>query len=281
MRSARRLLAPLCLVGVAAAAPMPSYAQAPQEAQAQPSYADLADLADSAPVILRVQIRKLSRVEPERSRGLRPGWARFYIEARTEALLTAASTQGEAVRYLADVPLDSKGKPPKLKKQSALLFARAVAGRPGELQLVAPDAQLAWNPAAEARLRGILTELVAPDAPPRVMGVREAIHVPGNLAGEGETQFFLDTENQSAASITMQHRAGVAPAWGVSFSEVAAAIGDPPARDTLAWYRLACFLPNRLPPSANLSESAASRAQAEGDYRTVLGQLGQCLRTRG
>lgn len=279
MRSARRLLAPLCLVALAMAGSAPSHAQAPQ--QAQPSYADLADLADSAPVILRAQIRKLSRVEPERSRGVRPGWARFYVEARTEALLTGASPQGEAVRYLADVPLDPKGKPPKLKKQSALLFARAVPGRPGELQLVAPDAQLAWNPATEATLRGILVELVAPGAPPRVTGVREAIHVPGNLAGEGETQFFLDTENQSAASITVQHRAGVAPAWGLSFSEVAAAIGDPPARDTLAWYRLACFLPNRLPASANLSESAASRAQAEGDYRTVLGQLGQCPRTRG
>jgi hypothetical protein len=244
------------------------------------TYADLADLADSARLVVRAQVRKIAELEPERARGVRAGWSRFYIEARTQALLSGNTALGESLRYLVDVPLDARGKPPSLKKKSVLLFATRATGATGDLQLAAPDAQLLWDPATEARLRNILAELVAPGAPRRVTGVREAIHVPGNLAGEGETQFFLDTADQSAASITVQHRPGSLPVWGVSFSEVAAAVGNLPRRETLAWYRLACFLPNALPRAANISDTAASRAQAEADYRMVLGELGPCPRSR-
>jgi len=254
-------------------------AEAPA-ATSSPAYADLADLADSAQLVVRAQVRKISRVEDERAPGLRPGWARYYVEARTQALLTGRSAQGETLVYLADVPLDARGKPPKIKKQDVLLFARPARGRPGELQLVSPDAQILWSPAIEAKLRPILTELVAADAPGKVSGVREIIHVPGNLAGAGETQIFLSTEDGSAASITVQHQPGSPPAWGASFSELIAEVGNPPKRDTLAWYRLACFLPQTPLPTANLSETATSRAQAEADYRMVLDQLGPCGRTR-
>lgn len=262
----------------ASAQPVPA---APAPAGVPAPYADLADLADSAPLVVRAQVRKLTRVENERASGLRPGFARFYIQARTRALLTGQSPQGEALTYLADLPLDPKGKPPALKKQDVLLFARPVRGRPGELQLVAPDAQVAWNPATEARLRSILIDLVAADAPKRVTGVRELIHVPGNLAGEGETQIFLTTADGSAASVTVQSRPGAAPIWGASFSELIADLGNPPRPDTLAWYRLACFLPATPPARANLSETAQARARAEADYRLVLAEMGSCRRDRG
>jgi len=219
-------------------------------------------------------------VEAARARGLRPGWARYYVEARTSALLSGSTSLGEALRYLVDLPLDSRGKPPALKKKQVLLFARTIPTRPGELQLIAPDAQLVWDAPTEVRLRAILAELIAPGAPGAIKGVREAINVPGTLAGEGDTQIFLDTASGEAASITVQHRPGVRPEWGASFSEVLARVGQPPTRDTLAWYRLACFLPNALPSAANLSDSATSRAQAEADYRMVLGELGVCARTR-
>lgn len=263
------------LVQPVAAAPSVASPAAPAA-----TYADLADLADSAVLVLRAQVRKLSRVEDDRVRGLRPGWGRFYIQARTQALLTGQAAQGEALTYLVDLPLDTRGKPPALKKRDVLLFARPVPGRPGELQLVAPDAQVLWSAAAEAQLRTILAELVAPEAPGRITGVRELIHVSGNLAGEGETQIFLSTADGSAASITVQRKPGAEPLWGVSFSELLGELGNTPRRDTLAWYRLACFLPGTPPGRANLSESAAGRAQAQADYRLVLGQLGQCPRSR-
>lgn len=244
------------------------------------AYADLADLADGAPLVLRAQVRKVAAIDRAGAAGLRAGQGRFYVEARTELLYAGQRAVGEALRYLVDLPLDPKGKPPALKKQSVLLFARIVPGRPGELQLVAPDAQLPWNPASEARLKGILQALYAADAPHKVTGVREAIHVPGNLAGEGETQLFLSTANGEPAAVAISRSPGQPVRLSVSFSEV---LGEPtgaPAPNTLAWYRLACFLPPVLPVAANISEGESSRMAAGADYRYLLDQLGPCPRNR-
>lgn len=256
------------------------------QAQSDPSsgvrsatFADLADLADSAPLVVHARIRKIARVEDESARASAPGTARFYVMADTRALITGKSPIGQAFAYLVDVPVDAKGRPTIRKKDEVILFARPVAGRAGELQLVQPTAQIPWSETSEARLRTILTALLAPDAPAKVTGVREMSHVPGNLAGEGETQIFLNTADSSAASITVRHRPNQAPQWGVSFSELVADVGHPPARDTLEWYRLACFLPADPPLSANVSENADDHRIAEADYRLVVASLGTCPRT--
>lgn len=262
--------------GVAAADSRP----ATPPASAVLTYADLADLADGTPMVIRAQPRKIVAVEPERARGVRPGWGRFYVEARTEAVIAGTQPLGQQVKYLVDLPLDAKGKPPQIKKKSVVLFARTVPGRPGELQLVRPDAQLLWDAPLDARLRGVITELYAPDAPHRVNGVREAIHVGGDLAGEGESQLFLTTASGEPAAITVNRRPGTAPRWSVSFSEVVAGDAAPPARDSLAWYRLACFLPGQLPAAANISPTPADRTAAARDYRFVMEQLGPCPRSR-
>lgn len=269
-------------LGLAASAVSPESAHAAPPPPFEPpvTYADVMDLADHAPVVMRAQVRKVAVVEPARSAGLRPGWRRLYVEAQTAALLSGPPQTGAALRYLADVALDAKGKVPKLARRSVLVFARAVPGRPGELQLVAPDAQVLWGPAAEQRLRGILGELLAPGAAPRVNKVREAIYVPGNLAGEGETQLFLDTANGEPAAISVVHTPGEAARWSVSFSEVVDTSGEPPARDTLAWYRLACFLPEALGEGVNVSATDEDRAQAGADYRLVRTALGACPRVR-
>ena len=283
MKSTRRFLLTATAAITAAMLPINSAslsAAQPPAPVVAPTYADLADLSDSARIVVRAQVRKIVPVEPERARGVRPGWARYYIEARTQALIRGDTPLGQSLRYLVDMPPDARGKAPAIKKKTVLLFATSVQGPAGDLQLAAPDAQILWSAETEARLRTVIAALVAPNAPPAVKRVREAIHVPGTLAGEGETQFFLETARQSAASITVQHRPGAAPAWGASFSEVAALVGSPPQRDTLEWYRLACFLPNSLPAGVNLSEGAGSRARAEADYRMVLGELGVCKRTR-
>ncbi|HUQ14037.1 MAG TPA: hypothetical protein VM055_07150 [Novosphingobium sp.] len=243
------------------------------------TYADLADLADAAPLVARAQIRSVKRLDPEQARGARPGMARVLVKARTRALLVGAGL-GESIAYLADLPLDAKGRLPKLDKREVLLFASPVAGRPGELRLVAPDAQLAWSQGIEDRLRAILTELVAPGAPPRVLGVREAMHVAGNLLGEGETQIFLSTQAGDPVSITVLRRPGAPPQWGVAFGEIVDQAARPPERDTLAWYRLACFLPAGVTPATILPGADADRRKAAEDYRYVRGQLGACPRIR-
>jgi hypothetical protein len=265
-------LAPLAM-------PSAASAQGLAEGSGRVTYADVADLADSAGLVVQAQIASMVRVDDARVRGLTPGHARFYVQAKTKALLVGKAPLGESISYLVDLPLDAKGKAPKLKKQDVFLFARAVPGRPGELQLVTPTAQQLWSVRDEARLRGILQGLIAPDAPASITGVRELLFVPGNLAGQGETQIFLNTRDGSAASITVRHEPGAAPVWGVSFSELVADVGHPPQPETVEWYRLACFLPNLPPRSANISGSYAEQQQALSDYRMVLGELGVCART--
>lgn len=267
--------------GIPAAVPLAAQTQAASTAAPQQATdADLIDLADHAELVLRAKIRRQSDVAPERAPGLRPGHTRFYIEADTLNLIAGDTPVGERVRYLVDLPLDARGKKPKLKKQEVLLFARPVAGRPGELQLVAPDAQLRWNEALGQRTRLILEQLVAPDAPPRIVGVRDALSVAGTLAGESETQIFLDTLNDDPAAISVVRRPGMAPVWGVSFSEIVDQAVRVPPRGSLVHYRLACALPQSLPGEANLAREPADRARAADDYRYVLSQLGPCPRQR-
>jgi hypothetical protein len=245
---------------------------------AEPTFADIADMADSAGMVLLVRVAKQIAVKDERAPGLQPGHRRFYMEAETRSLLTGGAPIGGSVKYLVDLPLDDRGKAPKLKKQDVFLFARPVPGRPGEVQLVTPTSQRPWTAAGEERLRSILRQLVSPNAPAKITGVRELLYVPGNLQGQGETQIFLATKDGSAASISVRHEPGAPPAWGVSFSELVANVGNPPRKETLEWYRLACFLPSRPPAAANISASYGESRQAEADYRMVLGELGPCER---
>ena len=166
------------VMAVSGPASAPASANAPAPANA--SYADIVDLADKTPIILRAEIRKIARLDPARSVGVKPGQARVYVEARTQALLFGASAIGESLRYLVDVPLDARGKLPNLRKSVVLLFARPVANLPGELQLVAPDAQIAWAPDTEARVRGVIAELLAPGAPGASCSRAASRHGSGN-----------------------------------------------------------------------------------------------------
>lgn len=273
-RSIRAIAAAVAFGLATAAAPPPTTA-------APISYADLADLADAAQVAVHAVIRKAIPVPAERAGTVPAGHARVYVEAQTTALLAGSEPLGESLRYLVDMPLDTRGKLPKLKKRAVLLFARTVPGRPGELQLVGKDGQLDWSPALGARAQAVLAELAAADAAPAVTGVRDALSVPGTLAGESETQVFLATRSGDPVSLTVIRRPGMTPAWGVSFSEIVDQAARPPARETLAWYRLACFLPAQLPPTANLASDTRARAQAAADYAFVMRDLGPCQRSLG
>ena len=266
----------LALVALAGTTPLAAQAPVPQAL----SYADIVDLADGAPLVVRAQIRDQATVEPERSPGLAPGHVRLYVEARTTALIAGNAPVGESLRYLVDLPLNEKGKAPKLKKQDVLLFARPVAGQPGAIQLVEPDAQFPYSEPFAESVRSVLAALVAPSAPPRVTGVRDALAVEGTLVGESETQLFLDTEQDGPVSVTVVRRPNQAPRWGVSWTEIVDQAARPPRRETIEWYRLACFLPASLPAEANLSTDPATRQLAERDYALVLDQLGDCPRTR-
>ncbi len=253
-----------------------------QTAPAAPdySYADLADRALAAPVALIVTVTRAIRLEPEQAPGLAAGHARLFVEAVATRLIRGPNNIPPQVRYLADVPLDTKGKVPKLKKATMLVLAREVPGRSGELQLVTRDGQIALTPAIEQQVRAILTEAVRPDAPAPVTGVASAFHVAGAIPGEGETQIFLSTRDSRPISLNVLRRPGEERSWSVALSEVVDEAAQPPVRDTLLWYRLACGLPRSLPDSATAELDAASAEAARADYAYVLERLGTCTRTR-
>ena len=244
-----------------------------------PTYVDLVTLAERADLVIRAQIRDQITVKPERAPGLKPGFARLYLEGDTSALLAGSARVSESLAWLVDVPLDAKGKPPKLEESVVLLFADPVAGRPGTIVLVNEQGQMPYSPALEARIRGVLTALVANDAPPVITGIADALSVRGNLAGESETQIFLTTRDRSPVSISVLRRPGQPPAWGVSWGEIIDSSARAPQPGTLRWYRLACALPGELPSSANLSRDPDARRLAEVDYAFVLRDLGECART--
>jgi hypothetical protein len=245
------------------------------------TYADLADLALDAPVAAQVRIASTTAVKADRAPGLRAGLARFYVEAALVSLIRSPQSLPERLSYVVDLPLDPNGKPPRLRKGSEfLLLASPVPGKPGELRLAAPDSQIPSTPERAAMLRSIVREASSASPPPRIAGIGRAFHVPGAIRGESETQFFLQTAGGTPVSLTVLRRPGETPQWAVALSEIVDESAEPPAPDTLLWYRLACGLPRAL-PRQSLAEADAQGAEAiQADYRLVLERLGPCVRSR-
>jgi hypothetical protein len=243
------------------------------------SFADLADLAFSAQIVSGVTVIKAERLKGELAPGLTAGNARFLVQAQIGMLLRGTGGLPGTISYIVDVPLDSKGKAPKLKKSRFLLFANRVPGRPLELRLTSPYSQLDWTQLSESILRSLLTEASAATPPPFVTGIGNAFHVPGAIPGESESQIFLTTPDNRPISLSILRRPGEQPQWSVALGEMVDDGARAPGRNTLLWYRLACFLPQRLPDNSIAALSATEGEAVRRDYEFVLAQLGPCGRT--
>lgn len=245
------------------------------------SYVDLADLALTAPIVAGVSVVKSERLKGALAPGLAAGRARFLVQATTMILLRGVDGMPGTVSYIVDVPLDAGGRPPKLKKGRFILFADRVPGRPLELRLTSPYSQLDWTQTYESRLRAILTEAISPAAPPIVTGIGSAFHVPGAIPGESESQIFLTTRDNRPISLSILRRPAEQPQWAVALGEMVDDSARAPAKDSLLWYRLACFLPSRLPDTSVAALSEGDAAAVREDYGFVREQLGTCDRTIG
>jgi hypothetical protein len=272
-----------CLISAASPAVFPAFAQNRQVVtQTSPgtsalSYADIVDLADKAPLVADVRIRNIILLKPEQAGTVPAGHKRLFIEADVTGLIRGEAGISPLVTYLYDAPTDTRGKVPKLKKTQVILFARP-GSRPGEIQLIAPDAQI---PETETeRVKTILSALVASNAPPRIIGLGDAFHVAGTIAGEGETQIFLRTENGDPVSLSILRRPGQAPHWAVALGEIMDEAARPPEPGSLLWYRMACSLPATLPARSVRTLSVQDAEAARADYAVVIAALGACGRTR-
>jgi hypothetical protein len=245
------------------------------------SYADMADLALAAPIVVQVRVTSAALLKREEAAAVPADEARFYVEAEVVTLIRGATGLPGEVSYLADLPRTAGGRPPKLRKKSEfLLFASPVAGKPGELRLIAPDAQIPFEAAEADQVRTILREAMQPDAPPRIVGIGKAFNVPGSLPGEGETQIFLLAADGRPVSLSVLRRPGETPRWAIALTEIVDEAAAPPAPNSLLWYRLACTLPRALPRESVSDADPAAASATEADYRFVLDRLGPCARTR-
>lgn len=245
------------------------------------AYARLARLALESDIVLDATIRSVARIAPDEAPGLAAGHVRFYVTADVGALIRAAGPLPARVGYLVDVPFDPRGRAPNLKRQRVIAFARAVAGRPDQVQLVTPDAQFVWAPALDQRVRDVVREVIAPEAAPAITGIGNAFHVPGTLPGEGETQIFLQTTTGAPVSLLVLRRPGEQRRWALSLGDIIDEAGGAPQSGTLPWYRLACGLPDALPETSLQSQDAENAAIAREDFAFVRESLGRCDDGRG
>lgn len=241
-----------------------------------PRYVTVANAVTGAPLVIDARIRDVIRIKDKDAADLTPGRARLYVEADVLALIRGTNPLPAQIAYVTDVPLDARGRVPKLKKQRVLLFARDVASQARQIQLTGIDSQFAWSPELDALARTITRDLLAANAPPAVTGIGNAFHVPGALPGESETQVFVKTANGAPISLQILRRPGEQPRWAVSLGDIVDESAGAPARDTLLWYRLACGLPRTLPDASLDAETPSNAAGAREDYAFVLGQLGPC-----
>ncbi len=161
------------------------------------SYADMADLVVSAPLIVDVTIRKLTKVPAAQAVGVPAHLQRHLVEADVGALLRGVDGIGGKIRFLLDMPLDAKGKLPKLKKQRYFLFATKVANMPGTIRLVKPNALAEWSTNNDSLVRAITREAVQVNVPQAITGISNAFHSAGSVPGEGDTQIFLSSDRRA------------------------------------------------------------------------------------
>lgn len=237
------------------------------------SYADLADLTLAAPTIVRATITNNERIGDKDSPGLAPGRARLLVTAAVDAALVAPGTIPAVLTWLWDAPLDARGKPPKPKGQSVLAWLAAPAAD-GKTRLIAVDAQKSWDAPTEARVRAIATEARS-GAVPAITGVTNGFRADGTVPGESESQFFLSTANGNTLTMVVTTKPGeprrVAVARGDVIDESATSVQP----GTLLHYRLACFLPARLPATSGGDDPALA-----ADWAAAIASLGPCGRTR-
>lgn len=252
-----------------------------QPALAPLSYADHADLALGAEIVADVRVAEAIRLRGPAAVSVPPGHSRFFVRADVAALIKGPAGFPAQISYLVDLPNAADGDPPRLRRRAAFtIFADAVPGRPGEVQLIAPDAQQPASEAGLAEIRAIIAEAARANAAPRIARVSGAFHVPGTLAGESETQIFLQTPESRPVSLTILRRPGETPQWAVALGEIVDQAAEAPRAKSLLWYQLACGLPRALPVAALRDADPAAAAAIRADYGFVLQQLGACGRTR-
>jgi hypothetical protein len=143
----------------------------------------------------------------------------------------------------------------------------------GQYRLTTARAQLPWSDAAEREVRAILSEARAPGGVPRFRAVKGGFHVPGAIAGESESQFFVDIG--VPVTIVVLRHAGAAPEVKLATGDIIDESAAPVSPRTLLWRTLACDAPQALP------DDVGTDPALKADWAAAKESLGPCGRTGG
>ena len=240
-------------------------------AYADPGFVDIADLTVAAPVIVQATVARAERLSDRDSPGLARGHARLLVTAVVDAAIVAPAAIPAELTWLWDAPLDARGKMAKRKNQTVLAWI-ATPTPDGKTRLIAPDAQQAWSPQLDARVRALATEAKS-GAAPAITGVTNGFRADGTVAGESESQFFLSAADGAGVTMVVTNRPGMARKIAVSRGDVIDESAAAVRPGTLLWYRLACTLPRNLPASAGGNDPALA-----ADWAAAMASLGPCDR---
>ena len=272
-----RMILPICLIlatfaRAAAQAPAQAQALSPLPSDRLTGFADTAELALAAPVIVRASITRAKRIGSKSAPDVAAGRGRFLITAAVSNVLVAPGGVGGTLQWLWDAPLDSRGRPAQAKGLDVLAFL-AVPGSDGSTRLVSRRAQQPYDAALADAVRAVVADQRS-GAVPIVLGVSNGFRGDGTVRGESESQFFLATADGKPATLVVQNRPGETRRVLVARGDIIDESAERVRPGTLLWYRLACFLPERLPAAAGGNEAALA-----GDWRDALASLGPCGRT--
>lgn len=266
-------------------APFPAYSQnvntSPKNiiGQNSASYDDIIGITLESNVVVDVIIRKITKLPPSQSIGVRSDRKRILITANVQSLIRGQSGLNSEIKFLFDAPVDSRGKIPKLKKQRFIAFGGHVPNRSDFIKLSRTASMLPYSGDISNFVRNSTREVLAANAPQQIIGINSAFHSPGTIIGEGETQIFLETRMNQPMAISINSRSGERVRWSVSASEVIDINATEPVRNSLMGYRLACGLPRTIGDSAIAPLSAPNQRIVVNDYNFIRSAIGPCNRT--
>ena len=276
MVAMNRLVPRICLI-LALIGPASAQSRAPGPApianDTLASFADTAELALAAPVIVRATIVKASRISGKSAADVAPGRVRMQVTAQISNVLVAPGALGQALKWLWDAPLDSRGRPPQAKGLDILAFLAAVPAADGSSRLASRRAQQPWDPSLADRVRAVVADQRSGTVP-IIRGVSNGFRADGTVPGESESQFFLTSADGKPATLVVQNRPGEVRRVLVARGDIIDESAERVRTNTLLWYRLACFLPARLPAAAGGDDPALAK-----DWRDALASLGPCGKT--
>jgi hypothetical protein len=143
----------------------------------------------------------------------------------------------------------------------------------GGTRLISRRAQQPWDSALADAVRAVAAEHRSGNVP-IIRGVSNGFRADGTVPGESESQFFLATADGKPATLVVQNRPGEVRRVLIARGDIIDDSAERVRPGTLLWYRLACFLPARLPASAGGDDAALAR-----DWRDALASLGPCGKT--